>query len=98
MGSAVPVDCGWKVSKTRGRAKKIDSAAHERKVTVNEPDVLRLAADILQRKVTTVVTGAVDKTATRPIVEAIVNCGALLNTIESLRDLANVFDGNAGEQ
>lgn len=63
---------------------------------VNDADVLRLAADIIQRKVTTVVTGAVDKTASRPIVEALVNCGSLLNTIEQLRNVADVFDENAG--
>lgn len=60
-----------------------------------EPEVLRLAADILQRKVGTVITGAVGKTATQPIVEALVNCGAILNTIEMLREVADAFDGGS---
>jgi len=59
---------------------------------VGEPEVLNLAADIQQRKVQTVVSGAVGREATRDIVSALVTCGMMAQTIEALRELAEHFD------
>ena len=59
---------------------------------MGEPEVLSLAADILQRKVQTVVSGAVGREATKDIVSALVTCGVMAQTIEALRELAENFD------
>ena len=64
---------------------------------MGEPEVLRLAADILQRKVTTVVGGAIGRTATEDIVKAVLTSGMMVQTIESLRELADAFDGDADQ-
>lgn len=64
---------------------------------MGEPEVLRLAADILQRKVTTVVGGAIGRTATEDIVKAVLTSGMMVQTIESLRELADAFDGDSDQ-
>lgn len=64
---------------------------------MGEPEVLRLTADILQRKVTTVVGGAIGRTATEDIVKAVLTSGMMVQTIESLRELADAFDGDADQ-
>ena len=64
---------------------------------MGEPEVLRLAADILQRKVTTVVGGAIGRTATKNIMKAILTSGIIIQTIESLQKLADAFDGDADQ-
>jgi hypothetical protein len=62
------------------------------RLIVGEPEVLSLAADILQRKVQTVVSGSVGREATKDIVSALVTCGMMAKTIEALRELAEHFD------
>lgn len=59
---------------------------------MTESQVLNCAADILQRKVQTLVSGAHGKVITETVLHALMNAGFLLPLIDSLRDAAEAFE------
>jgi len=63
---------------------------------MNDNDVLRLAADVLQRKAETVIKGCVGLPFDPDIAAGLVAAGKLSVVIEQLRDIADSFE-EAGE-
>lgn len=54
-------------------------------------EILRAAADILQRKTSSLITGATGKTVTQDIAIALTTAGTMIPQIEYLRELADAF-------
>ncbi len=59
---------------------------------MTESEVLNCAADILQRKVQTLVSGAHGKVITEDVLHALLNAGIIADLIEKLRDVAEAFE------
>ena len=59
---------------------------------MNDNDVLRLAADVLQRKAETVIKGCVGRPFDPSIAAGLVAAGKLSVVIEQLRDIADSFE------
>ena len=59
---------------------------------MTESEVLNCAADILQRKVQTLIKGAHGKVITEDVLTALMNAGFLVDLIDRLRDVADAFE------
>ena len=59
---------------------------------MTESEVLNCAADILQRKIQTLVRGAQGQVITEDVLTALMNAGFLVDLVEKLRDVADAFE------
>ena len=59
---------------------------------MTESQVLNCAADILQRKVQTLISGAHGKVLTENVLRALMNAGFMVDLIDKLRDIAEAFE------
>ncbi len=59
---------------------------------MQDHDVLRIAADVLQRKVSVIVRDGMGKPITEPIAHAMLTAGVMAQTVEFLREVADAFE------
>jgi hypothetical protein len=64
---------------------------------VNDIDVLRLARDVLKRKVTTIIKGCVGRPFDPAMAGGLVAAGKLSVVIEQLDDIADSLEAAGGE-
>lgn len=62
---------------------------------MTESEVINCAADILQRKVQTLISGAHGKVITEDVLTALMNAGFMVDLIDKLRDIAEAFEPEA---
>lgn len=65
---------------------------------MSESDVLRAAADVLQRKIECLVNGGIGKEITAGAIHAIMTVGSMTLAVAMLQDLADSFETKEGDE